>query len=282
MKTLEILSSPETGPYWVSPLYNQDSRELLADVVWESMGKQDPSEGDSYRFLDVGAGSGLLSEEVAINYPESHDEDPSVFADMLDMAPPRYAKDLSDSNHNIDLTVGEAPEDIPDKEYDFIALINSGQYFEDEDFSVLLDEINSSLVPGGHFMFNSTHTLADLFRDIEEFSDKELVSYETGKPTISADVRIDNNDFDLEKLGIKEPVESEVTQSPRRFTDYVIEILGEDKTSPETFGTTEAYTDIEGLFKCIESITEQPDEKFRQKSVDYPWGLVKKDPLEEF
>jgi len=50
MKTLEILSSPETGPYWVSPLYNRDSRELLADVVWDFMSEKDPVDGENYSF----------------------------------------------------------------------------------------------------------------------------------------------------------------------------------------------------------------------------------------
>jgi|GEM_PF-612131 hypothetical protein len=282
MKTLEILSSPETGPYWVSPLYNRDSRELLADVVWDFMSEKDPVDGENYSFLDIGGGSGLLSEEVAVGYSGSYDENFEVFADILDMAPPSYARDLSESNQNIELTQGKAPEDIPDKNYDFIALINSGQYFDDEEFSDLLDEINDSMAKDGHFMFNSTHSLVDLFNQMEEFSNKELLDYQDGNVTISADVKIDNNDFDLEKLGINETVESEVAQSPRRFTDYIMEILGEESFSPETFGAVEAFTDIEGLFKCIESITKEPDEEFKQKSVDYPWGVVKKDSPEDF
>jgi len=216
-------------------------------------------------------------EEVAVGYSGSYDENFEVFADILDMAPPSYARDLSESNQNIELTQGKAPEDIPDKNYDFIALINSGQYFDDEGVLRSLDEINDSMAKDGHFMFNSTHSLVDLFNQMEEFFQQgtsRLSGWE--RNYICRCKKIDNNDFDLEKLGINETVESEVAQSPRRFTDYIMEILGEESFSPETFGAVEAFTDIEGLFKCIESITKEPDEEFKQKSVDYPWGVVKK------
>lgn len=273
MQVLEILSSPETGPYWVSPLYNEDSREFLTEMIWGFMQEEDSFYEDSYQFLDIGGGSGLLSEEV-VSYS---DETFTVFADILDMAPPDYARKLSESNDNIDLTHGRAPEDIPDKDYDFIALINAGQYFDDDQFSDLVDEIHDSLAPEGHFMFNSTHSLVDLFKDLEEFSNKELVTYNDGETCISADIRIDRDDFDLDKLGIDKALESKVSQSPRRFADYIMEVLDGERFSPETFGTVEAFTDVEGLAKCIESITSKDvDEELKDRSVDYPWGLAKK------
>ena len=286
MRSLEILSSPDTGPYWISPLYRQESREMLAGLVWNVIEDDGYDYRDGkYRILDIGGGSGLLSEEVAVKHPESYDKDhPEVFADILDMAPPDYVRALSEEHDNIDLTQGIAPGDIPggEEEYDFVSLINTGQYFDDDEFSSLVDEIHSSLVPGGYFLFNSIHSLTDLFRDLEELSDEEIVVYEDGETRMETDVRIDKDEFDLEQLGVEETLEQEMTQSPRRFVDYLMEILDGERFSAADFGSVEAFTDAEGLAKCIESITYDGEsdklEPIENKTVEYPWGMAKKLP----
>ncbi len=282
MSALEVLSSPKVSPYWVSALYDDQSLRSLSEDLWRLVDSADyaSSKEEEFQWLDIGSGSGLYVEDGAVRYPEEHGKDSSdIFAEMLDMAPPEYAKDLSEEHSNINLIQGTAPDDIPDKKYDFVSLVNTGQYFNDDEFSELVDEVYSSLKPEGHFLFTSVHPLVDLFRELEEFSDRDIVRYVDGCPVIETPVSIDKDEFNLHELGIDETLEGEIVQSPRRFTDYLMEILGGERFSTKDVGAVEAFTEPKDLIECIEGMCSEEavkDNSIKNDPINYPLGIVEK------
>ncbi|KRL56166.1 decarboxylating cobalt-precorrin-6B (C(15))-methyltransferase [Furfurilactobacillus rossiae] len=119
------------------PMTKQEVRAISIDRLGLKDGQQ---------FLDVGAGTGSISIQVAKTQPLTH-------VTSIEHTP--AAIDIMQQNidhfglHNIDLITGEAPSDIPDQQYDAIFIGGSGS-----ELSTIIQFAQDHLKPGGQVVMN--------------------------------------------------------------------------------------------------------------------------------
>ena len=98
------------------------------------------------RVLDLGAGTGLLSGEIAAAYPDAR-------FDLLDASEPMLAEArqrLGDALGSVH--VADMAQDLPSGPYDAVVSALAIHHLSDDDKQVLMHRAHERLVPGGVFV----------------------------------------------------------------------------------------------------------------------------------
>ncbi len=99
------------------------------------------------KILDIGAGTGLLTEFLLPKFPEAEYELMDISEEMLEVAKKRFA-----GNGNVKVTLADYSKKKFSLNYDLIVSSLSIHHLEDEEKRKLMRKIYDSLNPGGIFI----------------------------------------------------------------------------------------------------------------------------------
>lgn len=102
--------------------------------------------GQVRRVLDVGAGTGLLSAQIAGRYPDAHLVLLDGATEMLSYARARLAQ------HSMEVSERDLRDELPDGEFDAIVSALAIHHLEHDEQKDLLERVHASLRPGGAFV----------------------------------------------------------------------------------------------------------------------------------
>ena len=105
-------------------------------------------EGAELRVLDLGAGTGLLSEVVADRFPHASLTLVDFSEKMLDVARQR----LAGRGDRFRFVVADYVEEPLSERYDLVVSALSVHHLEDEDKRKVFDKVREALAPGGYFV----------------------------------------------------------------------------------------------------------------------------------
>lgn len=137
---------------WNAATYDQARRRLVPcfdafyGVVAELVARTAQARRRRLRVLDLGAGTGLLSEQVLARVPDVELTLLDRALDMLDRARLRLAA------HGPKVVVGDLDQALPDSGYDVVMSALAIHHLDDEGKRALFARAHAALAPGGLFV----------------------------------------------------------------------------------------------------------------------------------